>query len=63
MMKSAGEQSQGQAVLQGFSAQNSHLFISLISWASVKTIFMLLGWDQFSECSLSPRKPIPSMKS
>jgi hypothetical protein len=38
IMKSAGEQSQGQAVLQGFSAQYSQRRISLINWASVKII-------------------------
>ena len=36
MMKSAGEQSHGQASLQGFSSQNSHFSISARSWASVK---------------------------
>src|ERR1019366_3014597 len=36
MMKSAGEQSAGQASLQGFSSQYSHRFSSDLSWASVR---------------------------
>jgi hypothetical protein len=35
-MKSAGEQSAGQAALQGFSSQYSHRFSSALSWASVR---------------------------
>jgi hypothetical protein len=36
MMKSAGEQSAGQASLQGFSSQYSHRFSSAFNWASVR---------------------------
>lgn len=35
IMKSAGEQSAGQASLQGFSSHDSHLRNSSRSWASV----------------------------
>jgi hypothetical protein len=35
MMKSAGEQSAGQAALQGLSSQYSQRFSSALSWASV----------------------------
>ena len=36
MMKSAGEQSAGQATWQGFSSQETHRFNSSLSWASVR---------------------------
>jgi hypothetical protein len=39
-MKSAGEQSTGQAFLQGFSSQYSHLEISAFSCASVRNDFI-----------------------
>ncbi len=41
MMKSAGEQSAGQAVLQGFSSQYSHRFSSARNWASVERAVIL----------------------
>jgi hypothetical protein len=44
IIKSAGEQSQGQAVLQGLVAQYSQRRISLISCASVKYIFISLDY-------------------
>jgi hypothetical protein len=40
MMKSKGEQSQGHATVQGFSAQYSHFSISLLSCASVSMGFV-----------------------
>ncbi|MCK9557637.1 MAG: hypothetical protein M0R50_06300 [Candidatus Cloacimonetes bacterium] len=45
-MKSAGEQSQGQAVLQGLVAQYSQRRISLISCASDKYISISLEYKQ-----------------
>jgi len=39
IIKSAGEQSQGQAFLQGLFSQYSQRLISLNNWASVKIIF------------------------
>jgi hypothetical protein len=56
MMKSAGEQSAGQAVLQGFCSQYSQRLSSLSSWASVKNISISL-WDnnQFRSARMPER--------
>jgi hypothetical protein len=43
IIKSAGEQSQGQAVLQGLVAQYSQRRISLINWASLKYMSISLS--------------------
>jgi hypothetical protein len=62
-MKSAGEQSQGQAVWQGFSAQYSQRRISLMSWAWVKNISMLLVGLFQEEKPLAGKRGYPSMKT
>lgn len=49
IIKSAGEQSQGQALLQGFVAQYSHRLISLINWASVRYISISLNHSMLAQ--------------